>query len=281
MDTTPVDPHADDGMEGIDSFSLVRLDAVTDMDEVLGLLDDLATTDAHGDGPGHRFLVTLDDLDQAVYTSMHAMEDERLALDDFEAPAGAEPTISSEADDVAFIEAFEHAQLAHVVAALDASENRVTWADACGRVPAETTDLETLARVNADPGLVFTGAAMIQALPADIVTRDDLVLAGLPNGYFTDDLDVFHNQAVVRTLGEEFGLRLFGIGAAYLGFVRDTPFTATEAARIADRLRELHAAAEAPGHDDLVAALTDSRTVLVGYAEDFGDLFFDAGESRR
>lgn len=55
-------------------------------------------------------------------------------------------------------------------------------------------------------------------------------LAAFPNGYFSDDIQPEGNYALAKALEESFGLRLIGVGATYLGFMRDAPLTTHEAA---------------------------------------------------
>ncbi|GAA2010957.1 hypothetical protein [Brevibacterium samyangense] len=269
MDITEVDPFGEDELDTIDSFSRWRIENPDSLEDVLAFLDRAAGDDAENT-VHHRFLVTLDALDQCVYTSMHAAEDEALRLDDVE----VEDTPES-------LHAFDRAQLAHIVSRFTDPAFRVEAPSLIGRLPAEDADIEVLARLNTDPDDALDAVLMVQALPLEHVGDPDDdpsghsadLLAGLPNGYFSDDLDVFENHALVRHLAGEYGYRLFGIGASLLGLVRPEPLGPEAAAHLTGDLARLYGGAEAPAWSDFTAAVSSGRVLLVGYTSGFAEGF--------
>ena len=50
-------------------------------------------------------------------------------------------------------------------------------------------------------------------------------LSAFPNGYFSSDLSPAENFAVAKRLEERYGLELIGVGASYLGFIRNQPLS--------------------------------------------------------
>ncbi|MEV6903222.1 hypothetical protein [Amycolatopsis sp. NPDC051372] len=103
---------------------------------------------------------------------------------------------------------------------------------------------------------------------------DDLVIAGIPNGYFTSDWTVFQNHAIVRRMATH-GYRHFGIGASLLGFDRVAAPTTEQARALVADLTHLYGAPGAPGvaaWDELAGLLPERCLLLLGYTENFPDM---------
>ncbi|MFI9644040.1 hypothetical protein ACIG87_28990 [Micromonospora sp. NPDC051925] len=238
----------------VDSLSHARLSEIDSLDEVLAFVGGLSAAD-----PGARFLCTLDDLGQCCYTSMHAAEDDRLHT----------PPGEIDFDDPRAVHAYHLACLGHVAAQLDNPQFRTNWEEVTGTLPALAADIETLAATNADASAVLDTVVYVQRLP---VARDDLLLAGLPNGYFTSDWNVFQNHAVIRRMHESHGYRFFGIGASWLGFVADAPLSAESATGLVADLTDLYGDPEGASGAwrDLATHVQRSTTLLLCYTEEFG-----------
>ncbi|QFZ18330.1 hypothetical protein [Saccharothrix syringae] len=244
MDVQDVDQR---GSRLVDSFSHLRLSGITSLAEVLGVVASL-----RHDDPGSRYLCTLDDLDQCRYTSAHAREDERLGLWDVE--AGESPV-------------FDEACLRLVAERLDDDALRVPWPSLAGALMTAAADVDALVAVNRDPVAVLDGVVYVQRLP---LARDDLMIAGLPNGYFSGDWDVFQNHAVIRRLEAVHGYRFFGIGASWLGFVRDAP---AGAARVVEDLVHLYGWGESRAWREMGELVRRNEWLLLGYTENFAEGF--------
>lgn len=126
---------------------------------------------------------------------------------------------------------------------------------------------------NRDPDGVLDTAVFVQRLP---VARDDLALAGIPNGYFDGDLDVAANHAVIRRLQDAHGYRFAGIGADWLGFVRAAAPTPEQARAVVTDLRHVYSGGT-PGDvpeaawATLAEVITARPTLLVAYTEGFAE----------
>lgn len=107
--SVPLDKAVSDGP--IDAFSHVVLGDSPTLDEVLDCLASL-----HVANPRHRYLCTLDDVGQCRYTSMHASDDERIALYEEDDPITPEDALAA-----------RERLLAHVVAQLEHSSHRLEW----------------------------------------------------------------------------------------------------------------------------------------------------------
>jgi len=118
------------------------------------------------------------------------------------------------------------------------------------------------------PDLIVDEAVCVQQVPVD---RDDLLIAALPNGYFSADWDIFQNHALIRHLQERYDYRLFGLGASWLGFQRDSAPSPAEANALVADLQRVYAAGTHDIWSQLAATLATRTTLLLGYTEDFSE----------
>ncbi len=246
----PLDKAVSEGL--IDAFSHVLLSDSPTLDEVLDCLASLHMAD-----PRHRYLCTLDDVGQCRYTSMHASDDERIALYEDEEPATPGDAWAA-----------RRRLLAHVVAQLEHSMHRLEWSALAGTLMCSDEDIEALVAANATPDLIIDDVVCVQQVP---VTRDDLLIAALPNGYFSADWDIFQNHALIRHLQEHYDYRLFGLGASWLGFQRDSAPSPAEASALVADLQRVYAAGTHGTWSELAATLANRTTLLLGYTEDFSE----------
>ncbi|MEA5363207.1 hypothetical protein VA596_27000 [Amycolatopsis sp., V23-08] len=240
----------------LNTNTVARLDEVATFTELLEVLAGLRTE--HGPA---RILCTLDDVGQCAYTSGHASEDDRLWFDAGD-PDEDDPAAQRRADD---------ARATHVAAALEDPAERVAWDDLPGERLGGEADVAALVAVNRTPDTFLDDVVLVQRAP---VSRDDLAVAGLPNGYFTSDWNVFQNHAVIRRMAGH-GYRHIGIGASLLGFDRAAAPSAKEAEAVVADLKHLFGAPGAAGWAELAALLPQRPLLLLGYTENFPDMIED------
>ncbi|MCU1644198.1 MAG: hypothetical protein JWN03_4473 [Nocardia sp.] len=235
-----------------DTNTVARLDEVESFEELLAVLDELRSVHSPA-----RILCTLDDVDQCLYTSMHASEDDRLWFEEGEA----------EDEDAVARQRVDNARIAHLSERLQDGALRVEWEALPGTRIGGKEDVSGLVTLNRVPDRALDDVVLIQRVP---VATDDLAITGIPNGYFADDWDIFQNHAVVRRLATH-GYRHFGMGAAFLAFDRRTIPSETEAQAVITDLVHLYGAPESPEWPELAALLTGQRLLILGYTEDFAD----------
>ena len=248
------------------SFAYQWLENVGGLAALLEQVESLRAADSD-----YRFLATLDDLQQGSYTSGHASQDDRLYL--------ASPA-DMDWDDPAQQAAWQLASLQHRVQQLAKPELAQTWASVCGTLSTGGDDVETLLTANHNPNLLVEDVLYVQRLP---VETDDLLIAGQPNGYFSADWDSFQNHAIIRHLGTQYGYRFFGMGAAWMGFVRPAPLSAEQANRLVGELHDLYGRGndEAAGHEAwaaLAQVLQARRTLVLGYIENMAESLMEDDE---
>lgn len=255
MKTGRFDGEQAEYRQGNFGFAHEWLQEFKTLDEVLERLDALRAA-----YPAHRYLCTLDDVSQCSYTSGHASQDERLYLDDPE---------DMDWEDPAQEQALTLASLQHRVAQLQRPELEQDWAQVCGTLLLAAEDVDALLQANRRPEVLLDEVVYVQRLP---VPDDELMIAGQPNGYFSADWDSFQNHAVIRHLAAQYGYRFFGMGAAWMGFVRCSLPDAALVDRLIEDLRMLYGQGqdevrEHAGWGQLASVLLSRRTLMLGYAE--------------
>ncbi len=241
-------------------FATVRVSGVEDIGQLVATVREARTA-----VPEYRVLITLDDIDQAAYTSMHAWEADELEVPDDEWGA---PSDGEEWDDAADAR-HELAQAMRLARLLAEQRGTTPLEGIAERLSTNEADVAALVRVNSEPNLLLDRVSHLLTVPVD---ADDLVLAGAPNGYFSGDLDVFANHALAWHLQQRHGYRLFGEGASWLGFERDQPLGAEEAAAVVADLVSAYGAPDAPGWDEMPKVIEGKDLLLLGYTEDYADL---------
>lgn len=240
--------------QGNFAFAHEWLQEFKTLDEVLERLDALRAAD-----PAHRYLCTLDDVSQCSYTSGHGSQDKRLYLDDPE---------DMDWEDPAQEQALTLASLQHRVAQLQ----RPDWCRAGRRSVARCCwrpkTWMPCCWPTAVPRCCSTRWSMSSVCPCPAT---GLMIAGQPNGYFSADWDSFQNHAVIRHLVAQYGYRFFGMGAAWMGFVRASLPDAALVERLIEDLRMLYGQGqgevrEHAGWAQLASVLLSRRTLMLGYA---------------
>ncbi|WP_429948169.1 hypothetical protein ACQYWY_14510 [Comamonas sediminis] len=215
-------------------------------------------------GPGHRYLSTLDDIQQASYTSGHASQDDRLYL--------ASPP-DMDWDDPAQEAAWELQALQHRARQLRQAQGPQRWAEVCGSLALSGSDIDALLAANRCPDLLLDEVIYIQRLP---LADADPLIAGQPNGYFSADWDSFQNHAIHQHLAQQHGYQLYAMGAAWMALARPQPPDAAQAQALVEDLRALYASGDDAlrahaGWQALPAVLHTQRSLVLGYTEDMAD----------
>ncbi|MFE1594871.1 hypothetical protein [Nocardia sp. NPDC058705] len=233
----------------LDSNTVARLDDVTTFAQLLD-----AAELVRMDHPDARILCTLDDLGQCAYTSMHAT----LGLVDDDDTDHDDPVASHN---------FDNAAVTRIAALLDNPAARVPWETLRDTRNASEDELTALVTANRSPDRVVDDVVLIQRVPVD---RDDLAIAGIPNGYFADDWSTYDNHTVIRRMATH-GYRHLAIGASLLAFARPTPPTPEQAATLVTDLTHLYGSPTAIAWHELAVQLPTQRHLILGYAENYAD----------
>lgn len=240
-------------------FAYQWLEEVGSLAALLAQVEALRAAD-----PDHRYLATLDDVQQCSYTSGHASMDDRLYLD---SPA------DMDWDDPAQEAAWNLQALQHRALQLRQAQGPGSWAAVCGSLSTSPDDIAALVAANRNPDALLDDVVYIQRLP---LASDDPLIAGQPNGYFSADWDSFQNHAIHQHLAERHGYQFFAMGASWMALARTEPPDAAQAQVLVGDLRLLYAAGDEellahPGWQALPALLQSQRSLVLGYTEDMAD----------
>ncbi|MCU4338190.1 hypothetical protein [Acinetobacter dispersus] len=170
--------------------------------------------------PKKVFLV-LDDRAQAEYTSMHAVEDDRLYVDFSDDLKGIE------VDDPRWEQSYQNVcvpkQLQHYLQQLNDPAQQQRFESLAEKMQHyDDNDLEALLYFNQN--LLISLDSVIEVKVAAVET-EALKLAMLPNGYFSCDFDPFENYALIQKM-QHYGFEFIGLGATLLGWIKTSDFNA-------------------------------------------------------
>ncbi len=185
---------------------------------------------------GSSVLLTLDDLGQAQYTSMHATMSQN--LDD------TEGYDLSEIDPRAF-EDGEHIGCLTTKSEFFIREGNFerkvegsSFTSACNRgLTIDEDEVALLEDIHKNPMSFLDKEVIVKIVP---VEKSYLAISGFPNGYFTCDLNPFENYSIAKHFLEKYNYRLFGVGASLLGFIRENRLSDAESKLLEVDLAKLY-----------------------------------------
>jgi len=202
------------------------------------------------DWPDHRLFGVLEDIDQAFYTSGHSLMANDLDEIDPETQDGLHP---SSFESLAPGEPEEFYGLSHpsefpirhrmfmeFVSDKDPKswQGRLSWSEGGEACPS------LLCGNPARPDMEGWGwprdkRSFVMQVP---VPQACEAVSAFVNGYFNSDLQPHENYFLAKALEDKFGLKLFGFGASYAGYMRETPLSDKDAKALAVFLAPLYSA---------------------------------------
>lgn len=191
--------------------------------------------------PGKTIILTLDDLGQAEYTSVHSILTHD--LDDTEG-------YDLSGLDKACFEAGEHLGYLSTPSEFFIRKenffkkvNDADFASSCERgLTFGKDEITILEKINQAPLHYLDKQIILKVVPVEKCYEG---ICGLPNGYFQSDLDPFENYALAKYLFEKYDFELFGIGASFLGFIRNEKPKANQIKELITDLSALYNTTEA------------------------------------
>lgn len=211
-------------------------------------------------------LLSMDDLYQMQYTSMHATMSHDLDNSDGHDLSAVSEVAFEDGEHVGYLSTPSEFFIRR--ANFLSAAKPITFADACRRgLSIEPAELALLQAITDRPASYFDAQSLIYAVP---VAKENTALAicAIPNGYFTSDLNPFESYAVAKHLQETYGYQLFGVGASLFGFRQQRALAANEVEELANDLAALYNQT-----DDkvIISGLTDlvqtSSYLFVKYVE--------------
>ena len=182
---------------------------------------------------GHNFLVTLDDLGQACYTSMHTkLRHDLDSIDEIELEGLPPQCFEDNGEHKGYLSCKEEFNIRR--RNIELKLPSVTFEDVCDKsIGLYCDDEGDFKEVNTDPSSLLDRELYILKVP---VEHSYETIYAFPNGYFDDDLSPFENIVFARTLYEKFGYKLIGLGASYLAFRKSRALSEEQIQELIDLL---------------------------------------------
>ena len=162
-------------------------------------------------------ILTLDDLGQAEYTSGHSIHSNDLDETEGFDLSGLDKACFEDGEHVGYLttpsEFFIRKENI-----LKQTED-ISFNSVCEKeLTIDEDEILILEKINLSPFEYLDEQIILKIVP---VEKSYEGICGFPNGYFSVDLNPFENYALARHLFEKYGFELFGIGASFLGFIRN------------------------------------------------------------
>ncbi|MBP1840565.1 hypothetical protein [Formosa algae] len=213
--------------------------------------------------PDKTIMLTLDDLGQAEYTSGHAC--------DYNALLDTDGYDLSGLDKACYDEDNEH--LGHLSTPSEyfiIRENflkqtkSIDFKIVCEKdISNSEDDVLDLENINESPLAFLDQQVVLKILPVEQPYEG---LTGFPNGYFNADFSPFENYALSKHLFETYNFELFGIGASFLGFIRNEPLKDNELKALVTDLAKLYNTTESE-FEKLADIIKDKNHLFLRYTE--------------
>lgn len=166
--------------------------------------------------PDHAFLVTLDNLDQACYTSMHAKMAHHLDDTDGHDLSSLSAVCFKDGEHKGYLTSKEEFFIRKSNFLKRCSD--ISIDDAFKKeIGLYEESIDDFIEANNNILSIMDERVFILKVP---VENSYETLFAFPNGYFSCDLNPFETYLLSKHMQQEFGYRLMGIGASYIAFIR-------------------------------------------------------------
>lgn len=211
--------------------------------------------------PGKTIILTLDDLGQAEYTSGHSIDS-----NDLDETEGYD---LSKLDKMCFEDGKHLGYLSTPSEFFIRRENflkqtkDIDFSSVCKSLLIEEEEILILEKINESPFEYLDEKIILKVVP---VEKSYEGICGFPNGYFQSDLDPFENYALSKHLFEKYNFELFGIGASFLGFIRNEKLEENKIRELISDLSKLYNTNET-AFDNLSEIIKSNNYIFLKYIE--------------
>ena len=230
-----------------------RIHDLTDINELLDEIQVLSQKNQ-----GYRFIMTLDDIGQASYTSMHSKMSNGLDGGQWLAKENIDPSWMDGnflRDDLNFEQKFLIRRLGFKYGL-----STVQFADIFKKILFLDDDSkEEIIESNQNPLAIVDEEVYLLKVP---VENSYEAIYSFPNGYFKCDLSPFENYRLAEHLEKEYGFRLFGMGASYISFIKGPDFDVKKIDSILELLSKIYLENEDEEFIDFMRLSITNRDVL-------------------
>jgi len=209
----------------------LRIHDLSDINELLASVKKLTVEHKQS-----KFIITLDNIAQATYTSMHSIARNSLDEGDWIAKENIDDSLMDGdyfRDDLNFEQNFAIRRMGFKHGLLD-----IKFEDIFDKNLSLNHDSK-IEMVEANKNLLSLMDKEVYLLKVPVTNSYEAILA-FPNGYFSSDLSPFENYLFAKKLEEHYGFYLFGIGASYLSFNKGIDFCESKIPSLVDLLIKIY-----------------------------------------
>ena len=168
------------------------------------------------ENPDKTIILTLDDLDQAEYTSTHStMSNDLDEIEGYDL-SGLDKTCFENGEHIGYLST--PSEFFILKENFFKQTESIDFSSVCEKgLTIDESEVSILEKINLLPFEYLDKRIILKIVP---VEKPYQGISGFPNGYFASDLNPFENYALAKHLFKKYDFELFGIGASLLAFIR-------------------------------------------------------------
>ena len=167
--------------------------------------------------PDKTIVLTLDDLSQAEYTSGHSIHSNDIDETEGYDLSGLDKACFEDNEHLGYLTTPSEFFIRKENFLKQTKD--IDFKSVCEReLTIDEDEMSILERINQSTFEYLDEQIVLKIVP---VKKPYEGILGFPNGYFESDLNPFENYALSKHLFERYNFELFGIGASFLGFIRN------------------------------------------------------------
>lgn len=207
-------------------------------------------------------ILTLDDLGQAEYTCTHSIMSNYLDETEGYDLSGLDKTCFEDGEHLGYLST--PAEFFIRKENFFKQIEDIDFKSVCDKeLTIDEDEILILEKINQSPFEYLDEQIILKIVP---VEKSYEGICGFPNGYFSSDLNPFENYALARYLFEKYGFELFGIGASFLGFIRNEKLKENEVKELIVDLSKLYNTTES-AFDKFAEVIKDKNYLFLKYIE--------------
>ncbi|WP_282133848.1 hypothetical protein [Cellulophaga baltica] len=207
-------------------------------------------------------ILTLDDLGQAEYTSGHSIHSNDIDETEGYDLSGLDKACFEDNEHLGYLSTTSEFFIR--IGNFLKQTKDIDFKSVCERdLTIDEDEISILEKINLSPFEYLDEQIILKIVP---VKKPYEGISGFPNGYFESDLNPFENYALSKHLFEKYNFELFGIGASFLGFIRNEKLGENKVKELIIDLSKLYKTTES-AFDRFSEIIKDKNYLFIKYIE--------------
>ncbi|KGK29811.1 MULTISPECIES: hypothetical protein [Cellulophaga] len=207
-------------------------------------------------------ILTLDDLGQAEYTSGHSIHSNDIDETEGYDLSGLDKACFENNEHLGYLST--PSEFFIRIGNFLKQTKDIDFKSVCERdLTIDEDEISILEKINLSPFEYLDEQIILKIVP---VKKPYEGISGFPNGYFESDLNPFENYALSKHLFEKYNFELFGIGASFLGFIRNEKLGENKVKELIIDLSKLYKTTES-AFDRFSEIIKDKNYLFIKYIE--------------